>query len=118
VFRGTAPLDQVVARWAADRWPDGRVGLVVGATAPDQLRRLRDAAPELGFLVPGVGAQGGSLEAAVRYCHGSVAPGLVNVSRGIAEAARGADWQAGAAVAARRWLDDMRTAGATLGGTN
>ncbi len=84
-----------MARWAADRWPDGRVGLVVGATEPDELRRLRAAVPGPGFLVPGVGAQGGDLAAAVACCDGASAPGLVNISRAIAEAARGPDWQAG-----------------------
>jgi orotidine 5'-phosphate decarboxylase subfamily 2 len=108
------PLSTAVARWAADRWPDGRVGLVVGATDPDELARLRAQVPALGFLVPGVGAQGGDLEAAVRHCDGTVAPGLVNVSRGIAEAATGRDWREEAAGAARRWLDDLRRAGATL----
>lgn len=112
------PLSTAVARWVADRWPDGRVGLVVGATDPGQLSRLREDVPGLGFLVPGVGAQGGDLETAVRCCDGTLAPGLVNVSRGIAEAAAGPGWRAEAASAAMRWLDDLREAGATLGATN
>ena len=111
------PLAQVVARWAAERWPDGRVGLVVGATEPSELRRLRAAVPGLGFLVPGVGAQGGDVAAAVACCDGTAAPGLVNVSRAIAEAARGPDWQAAAAAAAQAWIAEMRTAGATLDAT-
>jgi orotidine-5'-phosphate decarboxylase len=112
------PLSTAVARWVADRWPDGRVGLVVGATDPGELNRLREDVPDLGFLVPGVGAQGGDLQMAVRCCDGALAPGLVNVSRGIAEAATGPDWRGEAAAAARRWLDDLREAGATLGATN
>jgi orotidine-5'-phosphate decarboxylase len=115
---GTQPLSTVVARWAADRWPDGRVGLVVGATDPGELRAIRDAVPSPGFLVPGVGAQGGDVAAAVASCDGTAAPGLVNVSRGIAEAATGDDWRGAAAAAARRWLDDLRKAGATLGATS
>jgi orotidine 5'-phosphate decarboxylase subfamily 2 len=111
---GAEPLSTAVARWAAARWPDGRVGLVVGATDPDQLCALRDAVPGPGFLVPGVGAQGGDLPAAVQWCDGTTAPGLVNVSRGIAEAASGDDWATAAGAAARRWRDDMRNAGATL----
>lgn len=111
------PLAEVVARWAAERWPDGRVGLVVGATQPDELRRLRAAVPGPGFLVPGVGAQGGDLAAAVVSCDGATAPGLVNISRAIAEAARGPDWQAAAVAAARAWIEAMRDAGATLGAT-
>ena len=108
------PLHEEVARWVASRWPEGRVGLVVGATAPTELERLRTAVPEPAFLVPGVGAQGGDLAAAVRACHGSRAPGLVNISRAIAGASRGGDWQRAAGEAARRWQGEMAEVGATL----
>jgi len=109
------PLFRRVAGWVAERWPDPRVGLVVGATAPDELQQLRAAVPGPGFLVPGVGAQGGDLAAAVAACHGRRAPGVVSVSRGIAAASRGADWQAAARASAERLRDDMRRLGATLG---
>jgi orotidine-5'-phosphate decarboxylase len=112
------PLATVVARWADERWPDGRVGLVVGATAPAELRHLREEVPGPAFLVPGVGAQGGELATALACCHGTRAPGLVNLSRSIAERATGPDWQRAAGEAARGWLDDMRGAGATLGATS
>jgi orotidine 5'-phosphate decarboxylase subfamily 2 len=112
------PLATVVARWAAERWPDGRVGLVVGATAPGELRRLREAVPGPAFLVPGVGAQGGELATALACCHGTWAPGLINLSRAIAERAIGPDWQRAAGEAALGWLDHMRGAGATLGATS
>lgn len=107
---GTAPLYLSVARWAAAAWTDGRVGLVVGATAPAELARVREAVPGPGFLVPGVGAQGGDLAAAVRACHGAWAPGVVSVSRGIGEASRGKDWERAAAIAARALRDRMREA--------
>ena len=94
------PIHLRVARWAAGRWADGRVGLVVGATEPEELRRVREAVPGPGFLVPGVGAQGGDLEAAVRHADGEWAPGLVAVSRAIAGASSGADWRSAAASAA------------------
>jgi len=103
-----------VATWVDERWPRPEVGLVVGATAADELEALRAQVPGPGFLVPGVGAQGGDLAAAVRSCHGLRAPGLVNVSRGIALASPGADWRAAAAAAAERWRASMATAGATL----
>ena len=112
------PLSTAVARWASDRWPDGRVGLVVGATDPAELRAIRAAVPGPGFLVPGVGAQGGDLVAAVRCFDGTTAPGLVNISRAIAEAGSGADWQTAVATAARAWKDDLRESGATLGATS
>ena len=108
-------LAEHVARWVATSWTDGRVGLVVGATAPGELRRLRDAAPAPGFLVPGVGAQGGDLDTAVACCRGTRAPGVVSVSRAIAGASRGADWREAAASSASQLRDRMREAGATLG---
>jgi orotidine-5'-phosphate decarboxylase len=89
------PLYARVARRAATWGPGGTVGLVVGATAPEELRRIRAIAPGIAFLVPGVGAQGGEigpvLEAGpARAPAAGGRPGgglLVNVSRGIAEAA-------------------------------
>ena len=67
----------------ADLWNDnGNVGLVVGATNPDELESIRELVPDIPFLVPGVGAQGGDAEAAVE--HGLAdGVGLVNSSRGI-----------------------------------
>jgi len=77
--------DRVYERVAAlaETWNrNGNVGLVVGATAPDELEALREHVPELPFLVPGVGAQGGDAEAAVE--HGLAdGVGLVNSTRGI-----------------------------------
>ena len=112
---GGRPLYEAVAEWVARRWPGGeRVGLVVGATATAELRRLRELTPDLPFLIPGVGAQGGDLQAAIVACHGISAPGLVAISRAITEASRAADWRAAAAEAARVWRGRMLEAGATL----
>jgi orotidine 5'-phosphate decarboxylase subfamily 2 len=108
------PLYERVATWVAGRWPERRVGLVVGATAPAELEALRRLVPAPAFLVPGVGAQGGDLAAAVRACRGTLAPGLVNVSRGIAGDARDGDWRASVTSAARRWSEAMAEVGATL----
>jgi orotidine 5'-phosphate decarboxylase subfamily 2 len=111
---GPDRLQDRVASWVASRWPEPRVGLVVGATEPDELVALRRLVPGPAFLVPGVGAQGGDLAAAVRACHGTSAPGLVNVSRGIAGEATGPNWKVAAGAAARRWVEAMAEAGATL----
>jgi orotidine-5'-phosphate decarboxylase len=111
---GERPLHEEVARWVSGRWPEGRVGLVVGATAPGELERLRAVVSDPAFLVPGVGAQGGDLAAAVRACHGSRGPGLVNISRAIAGASGAADWQRAAGEAARHWQGEMAEVGATL----
>lgn len=114
---GTEPLYLHVARWVADRWPGGRVGLVVGATAPEELVRVRRAVPGPGFLVPGVGVQGGDVEASVGACDGTWAPGIVSVSRGIAEASTGPDWRVASAAAASALRQRMREAVVHSNGT-
>ena len=83
-----------VARRVASWGPGGTVGLVVGATAPQELLAIREVVPGLAILVPGVGAQGGDLETVL--AEGPARAGrvaaragrglLVNVSRGIAGA--------------------------------
>lgn len=89
------PLHLRVARLAATWGPGGTVGLVVGATAPAELKGIRAVAPGLGFLVPGIGAQGGEIEPVLRDGPANASPAsngtgrglLVNVSRGISDAA-------------------------------
>jgi orotidine-5'-phosphate decarboxylase len=97
------PLYETVARlatqWNAEN--PGDCGLVVGATYPEELERLREIAPDLPFLIPGIGAQGGNLEAAV--IHGPAANGLgpvINSSRGIIFASQGPDFADAARTAA------------------
>jgi orotidine 5'-phosphate decarboxylase subfamily 2 len=88
-------LHERVARLATTWGPGGTVGLVVGATAPEELVAIRGIAPGLPFLVPGVGAQGGAIGPVLADGPAVAAPGsgrpggglLVNVSRGIAGAA-------------------------------
>jgi orotidine-5'-phosphate decarboxylase len=89
------PLHARVARRVAGWGPGGTVGLVVGATAPEELRSIRAIAPGLAFLVPGLGAQGGAVEPVLADGPATAAPAggrpggglLVNVSRAIAGAA-------------------------------
>jgi len=79
------PLWEVVAGRVRDEWNgNGNCMLVVGATYPDELRRARELCPDLTFLVPGVGAQGGDVEAAVRAGVDRRGRGLlVNASRSV-----------------------------------
>jgi orotidine-5'-phosphate decarboxylase len=91
------PLWARVARDAAGWGPGGTVGLVVGATAPDELRVIRAISAGVAILVPGVGAQGGDIGAVLAAGPATAPPAggrpggglLVNVSRGIASAAAG-----------------------------
>lgn len=91
-----------VARLAA-HWEEtlpGTCGLVVGATYPEELGVVRGMTPNLPFLIPGIGAQGGDLSRAVEY--GAAADGVgpvINSSRGIIYASSNADF--GAAARAR-----------------
>jgi orotidine-5'-phosphate decarboxylase len=96
--------DRVYERVAAlaDLWNEhGNVGLVVGATTPAELERVRESVPDLPFLVPGVGAQGGDAEAAVEYGLAD-GVGLVNSSRGIIFAGEGERFDRAAGEAAKR----------------
>jgi len=76
------PLYEHVATLARGWNEHDNVGLVVGATAPEELERVRNLVPELPFLVPGVGSQGGDEAAAIEYGLAD-GVGLVNSSRGI-----------------------------------
>jgi orotidine-5'-phosphate decarboxylase len=113
------PMWARVARLAAGWGPGGTVGLVVGATAPDELAAIRVIAPGLPFLVPGVGEQGGDVGVVLRHGPVDVAGGgaqsgprlLVNVSRAIAgaavAAAVGTDLGEALARAARGWANRL-----------
>ena len=96
---GSAPLYQHLAR-AAQSWNQaGNIGLVVGATNRGQLEAVRGYCPAMPLLIPGVGTQGGDLEAAIRLGtdhRGRLA--IINSSRGIIYASQGRDY----AEAARR----------------
>jgi orotidine-5'-phosphate decarboxylase len=83
-------------------------GLVVGATKPEELAALRSRAPELPFLVPGVGAQGGSVQDALRANGEGLI--LINVSRGITAASKGSDFAEAARRAAEKIIEEMRVA--------
>jgi orotidine-5'-phosphate decarboxylase len=110
-LEGGDRLYERVARLAAGPWnTHGQLGLVVGATFPDELARVRALAPTLPLLVPGVGAQGGDAAATVRAgWRGDAAgrttgPIVVNSSRAVLYASAGADF----AQAARRVAEPPR----------
>ncbi len=79
------PLYQHVARMVADKWNvNGQCALVVGATFPQELAAVRDIIGDMPLLVPGVGAQGGDVEATVRAGKTSAGAGMmINSSRAI-----------------------------------
>jgi orotidine-5'-phosphate decarboxylase len=84
-------LYERIARLAAGEWNrGGQIGLVVGATYPAEIARVRELAPTLPLLIPGVGAQGGSAEATVRAGWRPGAPVIVSSSRAVLYAFEGA----------------------------
>ncbi|SRR5690554_1112416 len=90
------------------RWQvQGTVGYVVGATYPEELETARRLAPAAPFLIPGVGAQGGELEAAVRYGPDTVAGPVINASRSIIYASAGTDFVEAARAAAERLRSEI-----------
>jgi orotidine-5'-phosphate decarboxylase len=104
------PLFEEVARKAAGEWNDnGNLALVVGATYPREMARVRALAGEMPLLVPGIGAQGGDLEATLRA--GLRADGwglLINSARGIIHASDGDDFAEAAGRAARQLSEACR----------
>ena len=77
-----APLYEHVAKMVNGLNKLDNVGLVVGATAPDELDRIRSIVPDASLLIPGVGAQGGDLAHCLKVGNQS-GVGLINVSRDI-----------------------------------
>jgi orotidine-5'-phosphate decarboxylase len=105
-------LYERIARLAAGEWNrGGQLGLVVGATYPREVARVRELAPTLPLLIPGIGAQGGDAEATVRAGWRPGAPIIVSSSRAVLYAGSGEDFAAAArtvALATRAQLQRAR----------
>ncbi|MFA7280563.1 MAG: orotidine-5'-phosphate decarboxylase [Sterolibacterium sp.] len=97
-------LYERVARLVAGKWnQNGQCALVVGATYPNEIRRVRELVGEMSLLVPGIGAQGGDIEATVKAGRNSIGMGLViNSSRAILYAGTQAEGGRNFAAAARQ----------------
>ena len=114
---GQPLLYEHVAQLAQGPWNlNGQLGLVVGATYPKEIERVRELAPTLPLLIPGVGAQGGdavaTVKAGLRLADGATTgPIIVNSSRAILYASNGDDFAQAArnvAVQTRQTLQDAR----------
>ena len=100
------PLYEVVAQKAREWNIYGNIGLVAGATYPEELKRVRSICPEMPLLIPGIGTQGGDLASAVGYgvdAWGEKA--IINVSRQVLYASREQDF----AQAARNMAEKIRS---------
>jgi len=105
---GHRPLFEIVA-FKASQWNiHGNIGLVIGATYPEELRLIRNSHPDMPILIPGIGAQGGDLASAVRYgvdARGQKA--IISSSRQIIYASRKKDFVQAARNAASELRDQI-----------
>ncbi len=114
---GQPRLFERLAELAQTEWNrNGQLGLVVGATYPEEIARVRELAPTLPLLIPGVGAQGGDAEATVKAGLRTAADGslsgaiIVNSSRAVLYASSGDDFAAAARRAALATRDSLNAA--------
>ncbi|MDH5204523.1 MAG: orotidine-5'-phosphate decarboxylase [Hylemonella sp.] len=113
---GAPLLYEHVARLVQGPWNlNGQLGLVVGATYPAEIERVRAVAPTVPLLIPGVGAQGGDAAATVKAgwragAEGSAAPIAVNSSRAILYASSAEDYAEAARREALRTRDLLQSA--------
>ncbi len=93
------------------KWDTNRnVGIVVGATHPKELASIRKLAPSLPILIPGIGKQGGDLQAAVRFgCDKNGELAVINSSRSILYASKGRNFAEAARREATKLRDEIRT---------
>ncbi|MGQ9572554.1 MAG: orotidine-5'-phosphate decarboxylase [Dehalococcoidia bacterium] len=103
------PLYELVAELARDKWnAHGNVGLVVGATYPEELGRIRRFCPQMTILLPGVGAQGADVAAAVGNALDEEGGGfIITSSRQILYASSGRDYAQAARRAAQALRDEI-----------
>ncbi len=108
------PLYLHLAKLAAQKWNDsGQISLVVGATFPEEIAKVRTIVGEMPLLIPGIGAQGGDIEATVTAGAIPGKPGtgmIINSSRAILYASSGNDFAQAARLVAQETRDAIRAA--------
>ena len=108
---GQPQMFEHVAKLAQGPWnTNGQLGLVVGATRPHEIERVRAVAPSLPLLIPGVGAQGGDAVATVQAAQLGGGPIIINSSRAVLYASSGEDFAAAARQAALQTRDTLNQA--------
>ena len=110
------PLYLHVAKLAAQQWnASGQIGLVVGATFPEEIAKVRAIVGDMPLLIPGIGAQGGDIDATVKAGAIPNKPGtgmVINSSRAILYASSGSDFAQAARTVALTTRDALRAAAA------
>ena len=114
VAPGGEPLYLHVAKLAAQKWnSSGQISLVVGATFPEEIAKVRAIVGDMPLLIPGIGAQGGDIDATVSAGKVMGKPGMgmiINSSRAILYASTGSDFAQAARTVAMSTRDALRTA--------
>ena len=96
---------QATVKWNTKQ----NIGLVVGATHPAELKPIRDLAPSMPILIPGVGTQGGDLESAIRFgCDKNGDLAIINASRSVLYASSGKDFADAARAEAQQLRKQMQ----------
>ena len=106
---GTKPFYEKVVGTVKKWNSKNNIGLVVGATHPKELQRIRTMVPGMPILIPGIGKQGGDLKSAIRFGgdkNGQLA--IINASRSILYASTGQDFADAARTEAKKIVDEMR----------
>ena len=110
------PLYLHVAKLAAQKWnSSGQISLVVGATFPEEIAKVRAIIGDMPLLIPGIGAQGGDIDATVKAGAIPNKPGtgmIINSSRAILYASSGSDFAEAARTVALNTRDALRAAAA------
>ena len=106
------PLYLHVAGLVADHWnANGQCALVVGATFPEEIAKVRERVGDMPLLIPGIGAQGGDIPSTVKAGRNSKGTGMmINSSRAILYASGGDDWREAAAHTALLTRDAINSA--------
>jgi orotidine-5'-phosphate decarboxylase len=106
---GGEKIYRIIAAKASKEWNyNGNIALVVGSTCPDELRSVRAIVGDMPLLVPGIGAQGGDVEKAVKNGRDSKGAGMIiNSSRGIIYASDGMDFADAARKAAMELKEEI-----------
>ena len=108
------PLYLHIARLASQKWnSSGQISLVVGATFPEEITKVRAIVGDMPLLIPGIGAQGGDIDATVKAGSIAGAPGtgmIINSSRAILYASSGSDFAQAARAVAQSTRDALRVA--------
>jgi len=108
------PLYLYVAKLASQKWnSSGQISLVVGATFPEEIAKVRAIVGDMPLLIPGIGAQGGDIDTTVKAGSIAGAPGtgmIINSSRAILYASSGSDFAQAARAVAQSTRDALRIA--------